>query len=116
MTIEFTVPVRTENPSNGSWGHWTKHAGKMKAQRARVSAFFPPLEIQPVFRVTITRLSFGEGLDPDDNLPASLKAVKDAIAAKLGLDDRSRLATWKYAQGPAPAKKPSVHVRIEVLR
>lgn len=47
--------------------------------------------------VSLTRLSPSNGLD-DDNLPGSMKGVRDQIAAWLGVDDRSKLVTWRYDQ------------------
>lgn len=47
--------------------------------------------------VTLTRMGPSNGLDCD-NLPASCKGVRDQIAKWLGVDDRSPLVTWRYAQ------------------
>ena len=49
--------------------------------------------------VTMTRVS-PRGLD-DDNLRSALKATRDGIADKLGVDDRSPLVEWRYAQRQA---------------
>jgi hypothetical protein len=69
--------------------------------------------------VTLTRLAPSRGLD-DDNLAASLKAVRDGVADALGLaEDRDPRVTWRYAQanGRAVLGLPSGYgVRIEIER
>lgn len=52
--------------------------------------------------VLLTRVSPGNGLD-DDNLRGSLKGIRDELAAWLGVDDRSPLVTWAYAQSRGKA-------------
>jgi hypothetical protein len=47
-------------------------------------------------RVT-TRVAPGNGLD-SDNLPVSMKHVRDGIADAMGVDDRDERVTWEYAQ------------------
>ncbi|HEX4932672.1 MAG TPA: hypothetical protein VFV33_05790 [Gemmatimonadaceae bacterium] len=50
--------------------------------------------------VTITRCS--PGTVDDDNATASAKAVRDAIADVLGVDDRDPRVTWRVLQRRAP--------------
>jgi hypothetical protein len=50
--------------------------------------------------VLLTRVGPTNGLD-DDNLRGSLKGVRDELADWLGVDDRSPLVTWVYAQNRA---------------
>jgi hypothetical protein len=52
----------------------------------------------PPCTVTFTRAAPGRGLDPEENLPGSLKAVKDELAKLLGVDDRDPRLTWRYQQ------------------
>lgn len=52
----------------------------------------------PPCTVTFTRVAPGRGLDPEENLPGSCKAVKDELAAILGVDDRDPRVTWVYEQ------------------
>lgn len=52
--------------------------------------------------VTITRIAPGNGLD-DDNLSGACKAVRDAVAAWLGVDDKRReFVAYAYAQERGP--------------
>lgn len=51
--------------------------------------------------VLLTRVAPSSGLD-DDNLSGSLKAIRDAMAEWLGLDDRDPRVGWRYAQRRGP--------------
>ncbi len=71
--------------------HWRVRAKRVKAEKERAAwelakwAEKPPLPAV----VTLTRFAPSNGLD-DDNLAGSLKGVRDAVAAWLGVDDRDR--------------------------
>ncbi len=56
--------------------------------------------------VTLTRI--GRKLD-SDNLASAFKAVRDQVAAELGIDDGSDAIGWHYVQAKGPAG-----IRIEV--
>lgn len=47
-----------------------------------------------------------------DNLQSSLKALRDAVAEWLGVDDRDKRVTWEYGQVLIKGT-PGVIVRIE---
>lgn len=103
----FTVPIKTVNPLNGSHRHWTVDASRRKATHRAVALRFPPIDLATVITVTLTRISPGE-LD-DDAVPPSLKTVRDAVAAKLRLDDACRLVAWVYRQ-----ERGEASVRVEM--
>jgi hypothetical protein len=71
--------------------HWRVRAKRVKAEKDAAAwelarwAEKPPLPCV----VTLTRFAPSNGLD-DDNLAGSLKGVRDAVAAWLGVDDRDR--------------------------
>lgn len=51
---------------------------------------------------TLTRVAPSDGLD-DDNLTGSLKAVRDAVAAWIGVDDKLRnVVRYRYEQARGP--------------
>lgn len=62
-------------------------------------------------RVRITRIG-GRKLDHSVNLPASMKAVEDAVAFMMGADDGSPLWHCDFEQEPGGA----MGVRVELLR
>jgi hypothetical protein len=103
--IVVAIPgLRVRNPLNGSHRHWSGPARERKRVRrlvaaallARVGRACPlPLPLD----VTVRRVAPSAGLDTFENLPASLKAVVDEVAAWLGLPhDRDPRVTWRPAQ------------------
>lgn len=58
--------------------------------------------------VTLTRQA-PRALD-DDNLASAFKAIRDGVAAALGVDDRDPRVRWAYEQARGPA---AVRVRLE---
>lgn len=64
------------------------------------------------YRVTLIRISAGE-LDTD-GLAGSLKAVRDEVAAWLGVDDSARApASWRVGQQRGPREVHAVRIEIE---
>jgi len=59
--------------------------------------------------VTLTRQA-PRALD-DDNLASAFKAVRDGVAAALGVDDRDPRVRWAYEQARGPA---AVRIRLAV--
>jgi len=118
---EFTVPIRTVSESNQR-EHWAVKAKRVKKQREATAfamrvpgANFYLNGIQfGIFgwRITLTRIA-PRSLD-DDNLQGSQKAVRDQVAAELGLfSDADPRLTWHYAQARGQPKEYAVRVRIE---
>lgn len=77
----------------------------VQKERARQSADGPR------YRVTIISLRAAQ-LD-DDNLRGGAKALRDAIADRIGLDDNERNIEWIYGQMKSP--KHGTIVMIERL-
>lgn len=94
--------LRTESEANAR-GHWSGKAKRAADQRAVVAAVVrarvkPTLPVE----VTLKRYAPSVGLD-DDNLRASMKAVRDGVTDALGLpDDRDPRVTWRYQQVRGP--------------
>lgn len=112
--IEFTLPIKTVNESNGSHGHshWPT-TNRRKSQREAVSLVlkgkkFPNLPIT----VLCVRIG-GTGLDKHDGLRSSFKSIVDEIAAAYGLPDNDNRFNWQYDQEKAPRGVYGVRVRIE---
>ena len=83
--------------------HWRARARRVKAERQAVAALIrgcskPALPCS----VLLTRVAPSNGLD-DDNLAGSLKAVRDEVAAWLGVNDRDRKTVrYVYEQRRGP--------------
>ena len=91
MRIE--LPIATVSEANRR-DHWATKARRVKAQRNVAWALCPVYPVPCV--VTMTRVA-PRALDDDNNV-SSMKAVRDSIAKRLGVDDRSPLVEWRYAQ------------------
>ena len=117
--IEFTLPIKTVNPTN-SRQHWRiVHKRGMIEKRAAWTAVLSAIG-QPFTRpqmpavVTFTRIGAGS-MDEDDNLRASMKHLKDGIALAFGIDDKDKRITWQYAQENAKRGVYGVRIKIEAV-
>ena len=92
------VPLRVHSESNGSHGHWSVRAARVKNQRHTVAWCLRP-HAKPALPVTVllTRIAPRQ-LDAHDNLPRSFKAVADQVAEWLGVKDNHPGITWQYSQ------------------
>lgn len=113
----FTVLVKTINESNGDKGmtaQWKKIARRKDAKKAvaEITATVPaPVESMFPLVVELTRLSAGV-LD-DDAVPGACKAVRDALAAWLGVDDKHRdRVRYRYEQAKCAKGEYGVLVRV----
>jgi hypothetical protein len=119
LVTEFAVDTRNDGNAGGGRGKvgWAK-VHRTEAQRAAVemALTFPDqrvvhLALSAPFCVRLTRLSSAaEPLD-DDAPPGALKAVRDAVAAALEVDDGDPAVAFAYAQERRPGP---MGVRIEV--
>lgn len=107
----LVVPVRTVSESNVRT-HWSKRHARVRDQRKVTDALlrttFGLCQQAPVC-VRLVRIAPRE-LD-DDNLRGALKAVRDSVAAWVGLDDR--YLRFDYAQERS-TKVRTYAVRIEL--
>jgi hypothetical protein len=93
--IEFTIQgVAPSTPNLRE--HWAATAKRVKAQRATVARKMPAWSEGPLLIVRLTRV--GPRLLDTDNLAAALKGHRDAVAARLRVDDASPLVKWEYHQ------------------
>jgi len=104
---QFTIPLRTYSLANQR-EHWAKRAKRCKAERDAARLMCPPFDLP--CEVTITRIA-PRGLD-DDNLRGAGKAIRDGIADRLGVDDRSPLVEWRYAQRRGKPKEYAVLIEL----
>ena len=100
------IPIATVSESNRR-DHWQVKRKRAKAQRSMAATLVPRFGLPCV--VTLTRISPRE-LD-DDNLRGALKAVRDGVADRLGVDDRDPREQWRYDQRKGVVQ--AVDVRME---
>lgn len=103
-----TVPLRTVSEANAR-EHWARKAKRVKAQRRAAFALCPTYPLPAI--VTLTRIA-PRALD-DDNLRGALKAVRDGVADRLGIDDRDPRVDWRYAQARGRPKEYAVRIALE---
>lgn len=87
------LPILTVSEANRR-DHWRVRAKRAKSQRRTAAVLVPAFGLPCV--VTLTRVA-SRALD-DDNLRGAMKAVRDGIADRLGVDDRDARVAWQYAQ------------------
>jgi hypothetical protein len=99
-----TIPLRIFSEQNRR-DHWTSRAKRMRSHK-RACIMIPHHSVPCV--VTMTRLA-PRMLDSDGNV-AGFKAVRDAIADRLGVNDNDPRVEWRYAQ----EKAKDYAVRIDI--
>lgn len=99
---DLTIPIKTGRGLNDR-ELWPVRAKRVKREREAVSWVLVQLERPKLpCSVTLTRVAPSSGLD-DDGLVGSLKAVRDEVAAWLGVNDRDRMRVrYRYAQERGP--------------
>lgn len=93
------VPIRTVGGLNAR-EHPMQRSRRVKKER-QTTAWSLVMLRKPALPCTVLLMRVGpsNGLDPDDNLPASMKGVRDQIAQWLGVDDRdAQTVRYLYAQ------------------
>lgn len=98
----ISIPLRTGKGLNERL-HWAARAKSVRIERDIVGLVLSTKQRpQMPCSVILTRVAPSNGLD-DDNLVGALKAVRDEVAAWLGVDDRkSREVSYRYAQERGP--------------
>jgi hypothetical protein len=116
--LTILVPTETKNEAN-TREHWSVKARRSKSAKGIIFRVLQPchglltpfvtiLANDGPLRVTLTRLG-GREMD-DDGLSRSQKAVRDAVAYLLLIDDRDQRVHWEYGQETGGASG----VRIEI--
>lgn len=119
MTGGVVIPLRTRSTLNQR-EHWATRARRNKRERNVVAmvldstlgpspfVFLASYERQ---RVLLKRIA-PRRLD-DDNLRGALKAVRDEVAAFLGVDDGDARVEWLYDQARGEPRQYAVAIRFE---
>lgn len=128
-SIEFDLETKSEaNQRFASRAGMFAKSERVKAQRSAVKqvlastfgAHVPPLHVvlgnvATPNRIEVRLVRLAPGLLDDDNLRGALKAVRDAVAAWIGIDDRNPIASWAYDQTRAPQHVYRVRIEVEDL-
>lgn len=110
IPLVVTLPIRLVSEPNARYGHWAIRSKRVKEQRNVVRlALGPHVAGRVPCRVILTRI--GPNALDGDNLAGACKAVRDAVAAALGVDDRDPRVAWAYEQRRAFADERGTMVR-----
>lgn len=103
--MKIVVPIRMRSPN--VYEHPMARSRRVNLEHVTVGKCFlihcPKFKNAWVYdprvakRVLLTRVGRSE-MDPGDNNNSSMKAVRDAIAKLIGVDDRDPVVTWDYDQ------------------
>ena len=93
--IELVLPLKTVSEAN-SHQHWRIRQKRAKAHRN--AAVVIPLHGMPSLPVVVTLTRLSPGTLDSDNLPTSLKHVRDGIADRYGVKDNHPDIRWDYGQ------------------
>jgi len=89
----FELPLTVVSEANRR-DHWATKSRRVRLHRNTAWALCPVFPLPCI--VTLTRVA-PRMLDDDNNVSA-MKAIRDGIAKRLGVDDRSPLVVWRYGQ------------------
>lgn len=119
--MTLLLPLKLLSESNQR-AHWAVRHRRSKAQRQEVFICLRlsslPRPALPC-RITITRIA-PYALDSHDNLPASAKAVTDAVSDWLAGEygqgqDRCEGLEWRYAQRKGKPREYAVEITLEEI-
>lgn len=115
--ISVMVPIQTVSEMNRR-DHWAKRHRRSREQKDLVTlmlrtAKFDRTRLVAPFVVKMTRVSPG-AIKDSDNLAASTKAARDAIAAFLGVDDADLLGAGQVQWIVAQERGKAYGLRIEI--
>jgi hypothetical protein len=102
------LPVETVSEANRR-DHWAVRAKRAKAHRTAAYLAVPAHSLPAV--VTLTRV--GPRRLDDDNLRGALKAVRDGVADRLGVDDADARVRWEYRQTAGKVRGVWVEIQEE---
>jgi hypothetical protein len=91
--------------------HWRVRAKQAKSERG--AAFVVTKRHDIPCMVTITRI--GPATLDKDNLQGACKSIRDGIADRLGVDDRSPAIEWRYRQEKRGKGVYGVEILIEPM-
>ena len=113
--LSVEIPIKTVSELNRR-EHWASRARRVKAQRAATMLALRCCRVQPreeylgamTIRVLLVRV--GPRRLDGDNLQGALKAVRDAVAEWIGIDDGDPIYEWIYAQETGKPASVRIHI------
>lgn len=111
--LEFDAPIKTISEANNR-DHWTKKSKRRKSQQQEVDVMLlNALQGRKIALPCVVRLTrIGAKALDSDNLAGSFKAVRDAIARRLGIDDGDPRIKFEYSQEAIGRREYNIRVAI----
>jgi hypothetical protein len=113
-SITLTLACRVVSEANRPSGeHWSVKRRRKKVQAIALTYALIESGLKnhrPPLPLIVTWTHIGPHMDDGDNLNVSFKALRDRLAAWLGVDDGDERVEWRYAQRSG---EPGVEVCIE---
>lgn len=111
--LEFDAPIRVISEANCR-DHWAVKSRRRQRQQQEMDVLLlnalQGRKVQLPCRVKLTRI--GARILDSDNLQSAFKAVRDAIARRLGIDDGDSRIKFDYAQEAIGRREYNIKVRI----
>ena len=108
--------LRVESPNKKLYRHWRKNHRQAKHEHRIVALVLRSelgrAKVAPSGQHVLLKRIGPRKLD-DDNLRGALKAVRDEVAAFLGVDDGDARVQWEYAQGKGEPRQYAVIIAFE---
>lgn len=111
--LEFDAPVKTISEANNR-DHWRKKSERRKSQQQEVDIMLlNALQGRKVALPCVVKLTrIGAKVLDSDNLAGSFKAVRDAIARRIGIDDGDSRIRFEYDQAANGRREYNIKVSI----
>ncbi len=106
--FDLYLPIATISEANGRQ-HWAVKARRVKIHRQQAYLLTQALKSLRL-PATIKLVRVSPRILDGDNLQSALKATRDGIADRLGIDDRDPRVTWQYGQRQGNPKQKGVEV------
>ncbi len=113
ISFDLYLPIATISEANSRM-HWAVKAARVKSQRQQAYLLTQALK-SLLLPATIALVRVSPRLLDDDNLRSALKAVRDGIADRLGIDDRDPRVEWAYGQEKGKPKQQGVRVVADMV-
>lgn len=108
MTI--TIPMRLPSAANLR-EHWRVRHRRTKEQRTLVTMFLGS-RTPPAFPLTVRLTRIAPRALDGDNLQSAFKAIRDAVAAWIGVADNHAGIVWEYGQAKGKAKEYGILIGV----
>lgn len=111
-SITFEIPVKAVSLAN-EHTHWRTRQSRAKPQRKAGYLYAMQARIRTLpFPLVITMTRIAPRPLDSDNLPPSMKSIRDGISDALKIDDRDPRVEWEYRQEKRKPKEYAVIVEV----